>query len=319
MSEEKEKKEKKEKVKKVKEENSGSFWKLRGKKIFLDILAVLFSGILRAIGIFMFITPNHFAPGGTSGIAVLLEYATGWSSGIFLAIMSVPLFLIAFFCLGKREAVVSTASMLFSSGLLILFAPKYLPWAVNIQYTPDNGFLAAVAGGIVSGISLAIMLKNFGTSGGTTILASLVNKKYSNLSVSMLTSLMDATVVLVSFFVYNQGADFTTKLNPVLLACVALFSTSKVSDVIIQGFKRAYKFEIVTNDPDELAQEIMEKLHHGVTKINAEGMYTHEGKSVLLCIIRKRQVAELQRIVHKYPGAFAYFIPVSEVYGKFIK
>lgn len=300
-------------------EKTKEFWKNNGKLIVSDILAVLFSGIIRAIGIFMFITPNHFAPGGTSGIAVLLEYATGWNSGIFLSIINVPLFFIAFFCLGKREAIVSTASMMLSSGLLILFDPKILPWVAKIQYVPANGFMAAVAGGIVSGVALAIMLKACGTSGGTTVLASLVNKKYRNLSVSMLTSAMDATVVFVSFFVYNQGASFTVKLDPVLLACVCLFVTSKMCDVIVQGFKTAYKFEIVTDEPDALAEEIMEKLRHGVTKINAEGMYTREGKSMLVCIIRKRQIAELQRIVRQYPGAFAYFTPVSEVYGKFLK
>ena len=135
----------------------------------------------------------------------------------------------------------------------------------------------------------------------------------------MLTSAFDAIVVVASIFVYNQGAPFTAKLDPVLLALVSLYVTSKMSDLILQGFKVAYKFEIITTSPEEIAQEIMDKLHHGVTKISAEGMYTREGKSMLVCIIRKRQIAELQRIVRQYPGAFAYFTPVSEVYGKFLK
>ena len=300
-------------------EKTKEFWKNHWKLLVWDILAILSSGIIRAVGIFMFVTPNQFAPGGTSGIAVLLEYATGWNSGIFLAMMIVPLFFVAFFCLGKREAVVSTLSMLLSSGLLILFDPKVMPWVADIQYVPENTFLAAVAGGIPNGIALAIMLKSCGTSGGTTVLASLVNKKYRNLSVSMLTAILDATVVFASFFVYHQGESFTVKLDPVLLACVSLFVTSKICDVIVQGFKTAYKFEIVTDNPEEISQEIMEKLHHGVTKISAEGMYTHEGKSMLVCIIRKRHIAELQRIVRQYSGAFAYFTPVAEVYGKFLK
>ncbi len=282
-----------------------------------DVLPVLASGIIRAFGIYMFVTPNHFAPGGTSGIAVLLEYATTWNSGIFLAILNVPLFFIAFFCLGKKEAVTSTCSILLSSGLLIVC--DYIPGIDAIQYVPTYGLLAAVAGGIFSGIALAIMLRSCGTSGGTTIIASLVNKKYRNLSVSMLTSIFDASVVLASFFVYNQGAGFTAKLDPVLLALVSLFVNSKTCDAIMHGFKTAYKFEIVTNEPDIIAEEIMTKLHHGVTRISAEGMYTREGKSVLICIIRKRHIAELQRIIRPYTGTFAYFTSVSEVYGKFLK
>lgn len=284
-----------------------------------DVLPVLISGIVRAFGIYMFVTPNHFAPGGSNGIAVLLEYGTGWNSGWFLLMLNVPLFFVAFFCLGKREAVIATASMLLSSGILILLDPRIIPGIEKIQYIPSYGLLAAIAGGIILGIALAVMLRSCGTSGGTTILASLVNKKYRNLSVGMLTSAFDACVVFASFFVYNQGAGFTEKLDPVLLALVCLFVTSKTCDGIVQGFKTAYKFEIVTNEPDIIAEEIMTKLHHGVTRISAEGMYTREGKSVLICIIRKRHIAELQRIIRPYTGTFAYFTPVSEVYGKFLK
>lgn len=293
------------------------FWKRLGSFCYSDVLPVLVSGCIRALGIFMFVTPNRFAPGGINGIAVLLEYVTTWNSGWFLLMLNVPLFFVAFFCLGKREAVIATASMLLSSGLLILFGQ--IPVIENIQYVPSYGLLAAIAGGIFLGVALAVMLRSCGTSGGTTVIASLVNKKYRNLSVGMLTSVFDACVVFASFFVYNQGASFTVKLDPVLLALVSLFVTSKTCDGIVQGFKTAYKFEIVTNEPDIIAEEIMTKLHHGVTKISAEGMYTREGKSMLVCIIRKRHIAELQRIIRPYTGTFAYFMPVSEVYGKFLK
>jgi len=295
------------------------FWKKLGACMRNDLLPVLVSGIVRAFGIYMFVTPNRFAPGGSNGIAVLLEYGTGWNSGWFLLMLNVPLFFVAFFCLGKREAIIATASMLLSSGILILLDPRIIPGIEKIQYIPSYGLLAAIAGGIILGIALAVMLRSCGTSGGTTILASLVNKKYRNLSVGMLTSAFDACVVFASFFVYNQGAGFTEKLDPVLLALVSLFVTSKTCDGIVQGFKTAYKFEIVTNEPDVIAEEIMTKLHHGVTKISAEGMYTREGKSVLICIIRKRHIAEFQRIIRPYTGTFAYFTPVSEVYGKFLK
>ncbi len=282
------------------------------------LLPVIASGLIRALGIYIFVTPNNFAPGGINGIAVLLEYGTGWNSGWFLIMLNVPLFFVAFFLLGKKEAIVSTASMLVSSGLLIAF--PYLSF-LPVYGGGDivHGLLAAVAGGIFLGVALAVMLKSFGTSGGTTVLASLINKRFRNLSVSMLTSMFDACVVIASFFVYNQGMSFTDKLDPVLLALVSLFVTSKGCDWIVQGFKTAYKFEIVTKNPDEISAEIMQKLHHGVTKLTAEGMYSHEGKSLLLCLIRKRQIAELQRIIRKYPDTFAYFVNASEVYGKFLK
>lgn len=299
------------------------------KRVMLNaVLPILFSGILRALAIYIFVTPNNFAPGGTNGIAVLLEYATGWSSGIFLLFISIPLFFLAFFFIGKKEAVLSTLSFFVSSVLLIIvnlieksmdgtLLPTYGGGDSGVEMIV-HGLLGAIAGGIFLGIALALMLKQCGTSGGTTIIATIINKKFRNLSVGMLTSMFDAIVVFASIFVY-WGDNFTSILDPVILALVSLFVTSKVCDTILQGFKTAYKFEIVTNDPEALAEEIMTTLHHGVTKISAEGMYKHEGRSMLVCIIRKRQIAALQRIIRKYPDTFAYFSPTSEVYGRFAK
>lgn len=281
-------------------------------------LAILASGIVRALAIYIFVTPNEFAPGGINGIAVLLEAVTRVNSGYYLIALNVPLFFVAFFLLGKSEAIISTLSMLLTSGLLIVF--DYIPGMNEIRYAPEyNAILASIAGGVLLGLALAIMLRSCGTSGGTTVLASLVNKKFRNLSVSAMTSAFDACVVFASFFVYHQGEPFTAKLDPVLLALISLLVTSKICDFVLQGFKVAYRFEIITDCAEELAKEIMEKTHHGVTEINATGMYSHEGRALLVCVIRKRQIGELQRILRRYPGTFASFSPVSEVYGKFLK
>lgn len=285
---------------------------------FTAFLSILLSGTVRALAIYMFTTPNEFAPGGINGTAVLLEALTNINSGYFLIILNVPLFFVAFFCLGKFGAVVSTLSMLFTSGLLIVF--EYIPGMEYLCYAPEyNAILAAIAGGVLLGIALAVTIKTCGTSGGTTVLASLVNKKYRNLSVSAMTSVFDACVVFASFFVYHQGAPFAVKLDPVLLALVSLFVTSETSDAILRGFKVAYRFEIITDHPEEIAAEIMDRLHHGVTELHATGMYSHQDRSVLVCVIRKRQIGEVQRILRKYPDTFASFAPVSEVYGKFLK
>ena len=281
-------------------------------------LAILSSGIVRALAIYIFVTPNEFAPGGINGIAVLLEAVTHVNSGYYLIALNVPLFFVAFFLLGKSEAVISTLSMLLTSGLLIVF--DYIPGMTEIRYAPEyNAILASIAGGVLLGLALAIMLRICGTSGGTTVLASLVNKKFRNLSVSAMTSAFDACVVFASFFVYHQGEPFTAKLDPVLLALISLLVTSKICDFVLQGFKVAYRFEIITDRAEELAKEIMERTHHGVTELNATGMYSHEDRALLVCVIRKRQVGELQRILRRYPGTFASFSPVSEVYGKFLK
>ena len=300
----------------------GDFWRKFYKFLLNPVMPIMISGLMRAFAVYIFITPNEFAPGGTNGIAVLLEHATGWNTGIFLLLISIPLFFLAFFRIGRREAIVSTMSFVVSSVLLML-----LPLIPNMPSYGGgegiskivHGLFGAVMGGIFLGIALAVMLKSCGASGGTSIIASVINKKYQNLSVSMLTAVFDAVVVIASIFVYGAGKSFTDALDPVLLALVSLFVTSRVSDTILHGFKTAFKFEIVTTHPEEVAAEIMSKLHRGVTKIEAKGMYTGEGKSMLVCLIRKRQVGEFQKIIRSYPDTFAYFSSTSEVFGKFNK
>lgn len=298
------------------EDKTKEFWRKFVELCGTAIFPVLFSGFVRAFGIYVFVSPNNFAPGGISGISVLLEFVTGINSGWFLLAFNTPLFFIAFFFIGKREAIISTLSMVLTSFLLIVFAE--IPNFPTYQ-TQTNGLLAAIAGGIFLGVALATMLKSCGTSGGTTIPATLINKKFKNISVSWLTFMFDACVVVASFFIYNKGASFTVKLDPVLLAMVSLFVTSKVSDSILQGFKAAYRFEIITNHPEEIAKEIMAKTHHGVTEVDVLGMYSHEEHKMLVCIIRKRQIADVQRIIKQYPDTFASFSSSAEVYGKFLK
>ena len=301
--------------------DKATFWKKLTVFLWGTALPVLVTGIVRAIAIYTFVTPNHFAPGGVGGVAVLLEYGTHINSGWFLLILNVPLFFVAFFCVSKRSAFMATLSMLLSSGLLILFEYIHFPiFEPEASQSIGYGIIAAIAGGILLAIPLAVLLKTCNTAGGTSIIASVVNKKWKHLSVNWLTFAFDASVVISSFFVYyNSEAGFAVNLMPVLLALISLYVTSKVNDLIFQGLKQAYKFEIVTDNPEEIAAEIMEKTHHGVTLMHATGMYTHTDKSMLICIIRKRQVAAIQRIIRNYPGTFAYFSQTNEVYGKFAK
>ena len=115
---------------------------------------------------------------------------------------------------------------------------------------------------------------------------------------------------MASFFVYDY------KLTPVLLAFVEMFVSARACDFILNGFKSAVKFEVITTHGDELSAELMEKLHRGVTKVEAVGMYSQDEKSLLICIVRRRQIAQFQKIIRRYPDTFAYLTSTSEVFGR---
>jgi uncharacterized membrane-anchored protein YitT (DUF2179 family) len=86
---------------------------------------------------------------------------------------------------------------------------------------------------------------------------------------------------------------------------------------MLQGLRSGYKFEIITTYPDEITQELMTKLGRGVTTLHAQGGYTHSDKTLIVCIVRKRQVGECLKILRKYNATFSYSCKVNEVYGKF--
>ena len=156
-----------------------------------------------------------------------------------------------------------------------------------------------------------MMLKRFGASGGTYGISALLKKAKPEMNIAYVSFIMDASVVSIAFFVYGM------KFTPVICTLMNLFIANVIVDNGLNGVKNGYKFEIITDNPDELCNELLTKLKHGVTEINVHGMYSDTDKFMLVCIINKRQLGEMMRILKKYPRCFASFVKVNEVFGNF--
>ena len=109
------------------------------------------------------------------------------------------------------------------------------------------------------------------------------------------------------------------KITPVICTLLNLFIANIVVDYVLTGVKNGYKFEIITDKPEEISAELLGNLGHGVTEIRVVGMYSHTERYMLVCIVRKKQVGETMKIIQRYPGTFASFAKVNEVFGKFKK
>ncbi|NLC16521.1 MAG: YitT family protein, partial [Clostridiales bacterium] len=232
---------------------------------FLGIGAVLIvSSALRAFGIHSFIVPNVFAPGGVTGIASMVEILSNGAinSGYIIFALNIPLIIISFKYLNWDFTLKTLASTILISLMLIGLEQLELNTDITFRYAPQQKILAALAGGVLNGAALAIMLKIGGSTGGTDILAALVNKKYSATGISYFIFFFDGIIVLVSAVLFSS-------LDPIMLSIVEMFVGARVSETILQGFKSAVRFEIIIDDPDELAAVIMQKLNRGVTCIKA--------------------------------------------------
>lgn len=266
---------------------------------------ILLSGLIRTVCVEVFTLPYDFAPGGSTGIAAMVEYKTGFSAGWTTLIVNAPLLILAFFFISKDFAFKTGAAIGVASAGMLLFERFDLK-----VYENGEPVLAACAAGCLGGLALAMMLKINGSTGGTDIVAMFIQKKFSATNVAWFIYMLDAIIVFVSAFVYEGNG-----LTPVLMSLVEMFCLSMISDVITSGLKTALKFEIITRQPEEISKELIEKLGRGVTCIDVTGMYSHDDKFLIVCVIRKRQLAEFNKILKKYPDTFAYITSASEVVG----
>ena len=165
-------------------------------------------------------------------------------------------------------------------------------------------------GAIRSG-NTAISLKHGGSTGGMDYVAAMIHKQkpaYSMIHISFAINLIVATV---SYFVY----DF--KIEPVILCIVYSYLTTRVGDYILKGGKEALKVEMITSHPEEITEHIVRELHHSSTILQAQGGYSHQSKTMLICVINKHQITKFTDIISQYPDTFACVSSVNETLGNF--
>ena len=298
-------------------------------KIWLiDIFVCFLSALLVSSSLYYFSNYNSFAPGGVTGFAsiigsLLADNGIGevtMNMSILMFAFNLPIFLlVAIFC-SRKTGVMLIVYLLFQSGLLMLF--KYLHTTFDIPYYAafstdplfeegNNVVFAAIGVGVISGFGFSIMLRRFGASGGTYAISALIKRFRPEKNIAWLAFVLDSSVVVLAFFVYRAS------VNSVISTLTNIFISDLVVDYMLQGLRSGYKFEVITDRPEELAKAMMSKLHRGVTLLHGEGMYTHTDKAILICIVRKRQIGEFLKLLKEHSATFSYSCKVNEVYGKF--
>ncbi len=283
-------------------------------ELIKDLLCAITAGIIVGTAYHFFQNSNGFAPGGVGGLATITHHFLGgklsWT--LLMVAFNLPIFILVSIKINKKLGLMLILYILVQS-----FMPKiYNALGANPYCLANNGddynvVFACIATGVVSGIGFSMMLKRFGASGGTYGISALLKKARPDMNIASVSFYMDTSVVLIAFFVYGM------KVTPVICTLLNLFIANVLVDRGLSGIKDGYKFEIVTTHPEELSKELMEKLKHGVTEMKVHGMYTDTDKYMLVCIINKRQIGDMMRIIKKHPDTFASFEKVNEVFGNF--
>ncbi len=284
------------------------------KNLILDLLCATVAGIIVGTAYHFFQNSNGFAPGGVGGLATithhLLQNRVSWS--ILMIAFNLPIFVLVSAFINKKLGAILSLYMVVQSFIPRLYETIGLnPYSLANNQEDFNIVFACIATGVISGFGFSLMLKRFGASGGTYGLSALIKKFKPEQNIAYVSFIMDTSVVLIAFFVYGM------KITPVICTLCNLFIANVIVDHGLSGIKNGYKFEIVTNHPDEISKELLTRLHHGVTEIRVHGMYSDTDKYMLVCIINKRQIGEMMKILKNYPDTFASFEKVNEVFGNF--
>ena len=288
--------------------------KIDFKVTVLDVLYAIFAGIVVGTAYHFFQNSNGFAPGGVGGLATithhLLADKISWS--VLMVTFNLPIFILVSIFINKKLGAILSVYLLTQS-----FIPKlYDALGAKAYCLANNGddfniVFACIATGVISGFGFSLMLRRFGASGGTYGISALIKRSKPEMNIAYVAFIMDTSVVMIAFFVYGM------RITPVICTLLNLFIANVIVDNGLSGIKNGYKFEIITTRPVELAEELMTQLKHGVTQISVHGMYSDTDKYMLVCIINKRQIGEMMKIIKSYPDTFASFEKVNEVFGNF--
>lgn len=275
----------------------------------LDYVLLLIGAIIQAIGLRVFLVPANLANGGVTGISQLINHFTGWPIGLMVLIGNLPLFLIGWRFLGGRRFAIRTAFAVIVYSLTVDLLPGLHVLPVN--GITDDIFLNSLYGAVVSGVGYGLVYRAGGTSGGSDILARILNH-YRSLSMTQSYLMVDSLVILSAGFVFGW--------KQALYAIITLYVSGIVSENVLEGPGTVRTALIVTGHAKPISDRVLEEMERGVTILQGTGAYTGTERPVIYCVITRSEVAQLKTIVHDIdPLAFIVIGQAHEVFGEGFK
>ena len=280
-----------------------------------DYFLIVFGALIQAISLRIFFVPANLASGGVSGIAQLINHFTGWPIGLMVLIGNVPLFLLGWRFLGGHRFALRTAVAILTYSLLtdlLLKIPLFTYYSnILIKDLKDDIFLNALYAAIISGIGYGLVYRARGTSGGSDILARILNK-WRGVSMTQSYLMVDSAVILSAGFVFDW--------KHALYAMITVYVSGLVSETVLEGGGTVRTAMIVTTKPENISARVLEDLERGVTYLEGRGGFTGNSRPVLYCVVSRAEVATLKTIVNEIdPEAFMVIGVAHEALGEGFK
>lgn len=278
------------------------------KAMVLDLLCILAGSAIYAVSVNAFTAPNNIAPGGMTGVATMLNYMFSTPIGMAVLVLNIPIIIWGIMEIGYKLVAKTLLAIIMSSICIDLFA-LFIP-----AYRGD-AILVALFAGIFEGIGLSLVFIRGATTGGTDLIARLINHRLKHLSMGKIMLAIDGLIVVVSAFVYGS-------IENAMYACIVIFVATSLIDSILYGVDvgTGKIFYVLSGKNDIIGKRIMEELDRGVTYINARGGYSNESSDMLLCAVRRYEVYKLNTIIRDVDkDAFVIVGDAGEISGEGFK
>ena len=255
-----------------------------------------------AVGVSLFTDPNNMAPGGVTGISIILSRILPLPTGTLILLLNVPILLFAVWKFGIRF----TLSTIYAIALISLFTNVLSAYGA----ATDDILLAALVGGSITAVSIGVIFRAGGTTGGMDIVVKALRLHFPHLKTGKIFFIADALVVTLSGIVFRD-------LNAALYAALSAICASLVMDIVLYGRDEAKMQYIISAHAEQIAGRLLSDLDIGVTYINGQGAYSGDNKKVILCVVKKPVSPRVEEIVRQEdPDAFMIITSATEVFGE---
>ena len=267
-----------------------------------DYLVITFASAVYAVAVSLFLAPNSLAPGGVTGIAIILNRLTGLETGTWVLFINIPIIALGTWKLGWR--------FILSTGYCTLISSLFINLLSPFGAVTEDLLLAAVAGGCLMAVGLGLVFKSGATTGGTDIIVKLLRIRFPQLKTGFLFFVTDAVIVAASGIVFKN-------VDVALYAGIVIAINSLLMDVVLYGRDGAKLVFIISDKHENITKRILEELDIGVTYISGSGAYSGKEKNVIMCVMKKQISPRAEAIVREEdPLAFMIVTSATEIFGE---
>ncbi|MDE7017607.1 MAG: YitT family protein [Lachnospiraceae bacterium] len=275
------------------------------KELIKNYGIITLMALMNALAISLFIDPNNLAPGGVTGIAIIISRFLPIETGTLIFMLNIPILLFAIWQFGIRFAV----STIYTIALISAFTNILAPFGA----ATDDILLAALAGGVIYAVSIGMIMKVGATTGGMDIIVKWMRTKLPYLKTGVLFFITDAVIITMSGIVFRD-------IDAALYAGITVVVNSIVLDLVLYGRDEAKLLYIISDRPKEITERILTELDIGVTYIEGRGAYSGKEKKVLMCVAKKQASPRVEVIVKEEDAeAFMVVTSATEIFGEGFK